>query len=535
MSYTPRRSPRQVVPRWRPWRTTVLLGEARTISPPTFGRTPSSTLSRLLAEYRERPNDGVAAEALGASLIAGDRRAELANLAQSYAESGNELLRELAHRIRDWEEGSYLRGAYEVEDVIPNERIRSLKAVLVREPRNVVRWVDIAREYLSLGQKEQAKKAMKIALAMRPDDRFVLRSATALYAQLDEHVVAINLLERCDRTIHDPWLMAPLMAVRDLAGHKLTGVKHAHHLLEDADVSEHHLAELCAALGTWEIKAGSDRRARQLFRRSVEAPTENALAQVEWAGDRFGNRVFEDVPAQIPRAYEALTRRAATTARWADATKSAHCWLVDQPFSADAAMYGSFVALQEEQWSIAEKFARRGLIANPDSGGVLNNLAYGLAQQNRLAEATELLIRARTSKHPIRSRAFLAATEGLLLFRLGDPEHGRERYRLAMDAFGASLYAEERARAALNLAREEMRAGTEEAGAAWLRAEALALEANSVEGKALRDRLDQLRGMRVTASTSPPSSQVQLRVMANDLLQAPPLLGGDADSYDDEE
>ena len=68
-----------------------------------------------------------------------------------------------------------------------------------------------------------------------------------------------------------------------LIGEHRRVMKTASPLLTSGDFSPFSLAELRAGAGSIELMEGDRRRSRRLLQSSLEAPNDNALAQVEWA------------------------------------------------------------------------------------------------------------------------------------------------------------------------------------------------------------------------------------------------------------
>jgi hypothetical protein len=337
---------------------------------------------------------------------------------------------------------------------------------------------------------------MRVALALAGCNRFVLRSACALYVQQGELDHAIALLRGCPSVEQDPWLLAPLVAISGLAGAKQVAARSAKEMLKDHQparnlaelvaarsakemLKDHqparNLAELAAAVATIELDHGSARRGRQLLRMSVENPTENALAQAEWLGQLSKETFIEDMPAEVPRNFEATARRAAFEAKWSVALDNASLWAEDQPFSVEAFTFASYCASERQDFDGALKFAGDGLTLQRDNPMLLNNQAFAMIELGRPVEAVDPLVRARKAAHAEKfHHAVRTATEALLLFRVGRIDIGRERYQTAVQMLDRLDLREQAARAALMLAREEAIAGTTEAEAAWKRAQGLA-------------------------------------------------------------
>ena len=458
---------------------------------------------QALSRFRGRPNAGRAAELLATALVHDYRNEEIQAIAGVYLNDPRPLLQELAAVTRV-DPDQRVQQAARVEHKDPRKRIAQLKVVLTREPLNALRWADLAREYTVLAQSAKATSAIRVALLLAPENRFVLRSAATLYVQIDEKDRAVTLLETAPSLTVDPWVLAPYVAISDLADHKSHHHRDAVRLLQDENMGRHDLAELAAALGTAEVNAGSGRRGRQLLRQSVEDPTENSLAQVEWMSAHLHSRLVDTTLSDVLRDFEARARRAAYEGRWKDAVTSSAQWLDDQSFSADAACFGSFCAWVAEDWSEAERIANDGLRSNPGHPVLLNNKAVALVETGELVKAVEVLSHGREVLAQSRDRAVLAATEGMLFFRMGMVETGRRRYDRIITFFEERHETEIAARAALVLTREEILANTPEADSSWRRAKALMSTSPPADLVTLRDRIASLGRQAKTHSVVPP-------------------------------
>lgn len=122
----------------------------------------------------------------------------------------------------------------------------------------------------------------------------------------------------------------------------------------------------------------------------------------------------------------------------------------------------------------------------------LNNLGYALTQIGDLERAISMLVRARRLNAKGVHQVTLLASEGLLLMRLGLLSRGRQRYQLAVRRFGRLKEPEYAARAALLLAQEEIRLGTDAAPVAWKEAVQLCDEAPTEVVRKLRAKVEKM-------------------------------------------
>src|SRR5204862_4048436 len=194
---------------------------------------------------------------------------------------------------------------------------------------------------------------------------------------------AHELLRRMPVTREDPWLLASEIAAADLNGKTSRLVKRGREMLASANYAPFHLAELATAIGSLELKAGNAKAARKLFQKALRQPTENSLAQIEWASERLSGIRINPQQFSIPYSHEARALYSHSAADWKRAVAESIKWLADEPFSTRPAVLGSFIAAEHlEDFSLAAKICNDGLIATPSDGTLLNNLAFALANES---------------------------------------------------------------------------------------------------------------------------------------------------------
>lgn len=480
---------RQVVPRWRPWRTTASLGELAHPGPSRSAASSAVHWTQQQQEFLSRPSRGRAADLLASAVVLDIDPEHVPHEAKQLASGRPGLLLELAAHVDDGRQQRLDRAENLDAPSDPSQRIATLRGVVRREPRNTVRWVDLGLAYAAIGRHDKAAGALRVARNLAPHDRFVLRSSAALLAEHDglDEAAAVLTAGSTD----DPWILAALIAVTDLADRKVRGVRAATQLLDrHQGPPTKALAELAAAVASVEYGAGSDRRARRRLRSALLDPTDNAFAQAVWLADRTTVDLDGVDEKAIPRRYEAEARQAAQELRWSDAAAAAQLWQLDQPFSTSPATFGSWVACEADDWQLARRLAGAGFRVHPSDPMILNNLALALAETGELDDAARHLKTARTVEASPRDRTVLAATEGLLLFRAGWIEQGRLRYDTAIRAFQRQQARDLAARAAVMLAREELLLHTEQAPHALERAIRLA---HGVRDQATESRLHRIQ------------------------------------------
>lgn len=185
--------------------------------------------------------------------------------------------------------------------------VRGIRQMVRRMPRNPLAWIDLARHYSTLGLNDQAKRAMRVGVALAPDFRFAIRSAARLYVHLEEPDSALAIIRDSPGTSTDPWLMASEIAVARVAGRSPQMLRQGRQVLSQGDFSDFHLSELASAIGSIELENGNDRRARQFLTRSLLEPNDNVVAQAEWASRRLPSGILEPRHLELPNTFEART------------------------------------------------------------------------------------------------------------------------------------------------------------------------------------------------------------------------------------
>ena len=381
-------------------------------------------------------------------------------------EARGRLSQDLAYRLlqRETSRGTPLdrHPLYEPESF--KVRIRHMRAILRREPHNAIRWADLALAHVNLAQMDQARRAMKVALNLTPTNRYVVRAAIRLYILLDEPERARHVLS--DRSLlRDPWLHASELAVSEILQLPARDLRMARRAIDDNKFAPWHLSELAGELATIELRSGtasSARTARRLITKAMVRPTENTLAQIEWAAATHGFDIPAERSDDPPLLFEAKARAHEQAGEFEEALAQGREWQVDQPFDPEPALFSSYIAsMALERYDIAIEVARRGLLANPDNVILRNNLIFSLASSGSL-EAAKSELEKLGSGDGASEQATLMATRGLVSFRIGDIDRGRSLYRTAVEMLDRDKDDDRAALASLFWAREEILAKTDE-------------------------------------------------------------------------
>lgn len=448
---------RDTVPRWRSLERTVLAGELEPLRPRPPGPSSPLDVTEQLEAFERQPGLYTAGDLLSAAATSGARLA-CADPASEYvlqSPLAGPVVTALALR----QLGEEADAKVPMSEGTPGSRIASLRQLLRARPHNPLRWSDLALEHTTIGLHERATREMKTALSLAPTNRLVLRSATRLHLLRGDPQRAQVLLEG-QGDPDDPWIAAAALSVGAQMEH-LGSLRHHRWLLEHAGLEPRHTSELASELATVEFRAGNDRRARKYMRQALVHPTENSLAQAEWAAANGMAIRLEEAGSLPTERFEAKALRAFRAVDFEAALRSGLLWQEDQRFDPGPAAFVSFVAAMGlEDHDTAIRATRLGLVANPDEVILRNNLAFSLASSDRALEAEAELARLPSTIPDPRRAAVIEATRGLILFALGQPDAGAERYLAAIRRLERLGEGDLAALAALRWTREEQRASS---------------------------------------------------------------------------
>ena len=484
---------RNVIPRWRSFKDTVALGELAR-APKVLPSPPrDEQLARRLWEWSRNRTIWHAADLVGCAFVL--RRPEVAKEAAEFilstknspaaaASLASRLLNQKARPTRPQITAAH-GDVREVRGVIHLARQR-----LQEDPRNAIQWVDLALQYTVLGMDEQADRAINIATSLGRNNRFILRAASRFHVHHGDVERAHSLLKNAPSTRNDPWLLAAEIALAAAAGLPSGFARLGRRLLDDESINPTHLTELASELATLELSYGKVRNAKKLFRRSFTGANENSLAQAEWAWQQVSGHQLDMSGFDVPYDFEAQAWHAFQIGAWDLALANSKSWLVDQPFSRRPAILGSYVASSIlEDYRAAAEISERSLLPNPTDPILLNNLAFAYANLDQLNDAQAALDKVDKRKATGYDLICLTATQGLVYYRQGRVEDGRNLYRQALRLAEQSKNAMYYAEALIHLALEEIRSGSDYAKGAVDAAQKAAEGQSSRNTRVLLERL----------------------------------------------
>lgn len=311
--------------------------------------------------------------------------------------------------------------------------VATLRSALSRFPTQPLLWSELARSHIVLGDDDKAVRAMTCAVQLASQSSYVRRSAARMFLHLRDVPRALRMVREHPNFRNDPRMLSAEIAIASCSNMPLRHVALGMKMLDDKNVRPSYLSELAAALATVELEFGKHKKARTLFARSLTSPSENILAQLQWAAERDSHILVPSEAWEVPHPYEARALAARLAGDWDGVLDATELWLQDEPYATRPAMIGSFVSFTEGQYPRSEQLATQALLSNPDSAVLLNNRAVVRAYQGNLSGALDDVQRSvglDKETHP-----YLLATLGLIAYRSGDPDRGARGYRAALAHF----------------------------------------------------------------------------------------------------
>lgn len=462
---------RKVIPRLRDFKTTLVLGELHSTLPSAVNAIPlEASIDDELEDWENNRTLSFAADVVGSGFVLNqtDKIQEAAEFILSDEVQATELQKRIARQVKDPYYGTHLS---RTEETLPDSsdlmiehsqrQVNKYRHQLSQSPRNPIIFVELAREFATLGSIKKALRAMDTAVALAPANRFVLRSAARLYIHANEVDKAHFILRRAPSLRFDPWLLAAEIAVASLrdqtSRHINTGLKQ----IADANNNPFDISELASAIATLEMENAKSKVARKLFRQALYRPTDNSIAQVEWASHSITSLQIDIPGFDVPRKFEALASDFYQKGQWDMAIAQGKSWILDQPFAVTPVLFTGVTASNIEDFDLSERVYKFGLRANPTHVVLRNNLAFVLASKSMPEAAEKEFTLINRSDLPLNERIVTTATEGLIKFRSGVYKEGRRLYREAIKIANENNEPGYALKALAYLAREEMIANTE--------------------------------------------------------------------------
>jgi tetratricopeptide (TPR) repeat protein len=425
--------PRRVVPRWRASWVTAQTPEGRSNRQ---GIAPSleAAVGRATAEFEAAPSVPLAAELMFVA-----RQAEETELAE-YAAA--HILRFRGHISSRTllKEAAEISGRRPAEHVIGETDVflAHARRLLRRDFDNPVLLTDMAWAITAAGRARAAERYVRAALALAPNNRFVLRAAVRYFLHLGDKQRAHRLLLKSQLLQGDPWIQASEIAVASVLGKTSRLIKSSERMLEAAGVLPANLSELGSAVATVHLAEGDTKRAKRLFTRTLASPNDNVVAQAEWATRKLDLVVTESA-LKVKYSFEANSAHSYRNLDVGTAIQQAHYWREDEPFAARPIGWLAHLYAINDDFERAVEYHQQllELKSDGDTGDLLNQ-NFSRIETGAFDEAARQLMQLSLRQDATEHRAQVLANAGALAYAAGDVFAGRELYERGAAAAKAS-------------------------------------------------------------------------------------------------
>ncbi|MCK4359096.1 MAG: hypothetical protein KAW92_10235 [Candidatus Cloacimonetes bacterium] len=332
-------------------------------------------------------------------------------------------------------------------------QIAEIKKKINKYPKNAIYWIDIGRLYTIKGQWNQAEKAIVIALNLSPTDRYIVRCGVRFFLHIKKYDFAWFYLNKATSNSSDPWLKATELNVSFLVKKKIKNLKRLNTNLISYDKLFHY-SELIESFGMLEVFSGNNKKAKNNFKLAWSNPSENVITHGEWVIRNLFPNLLQSSNLNFEESLEAQSWRQYFELNLSKAIQYVKEWELEEPYSTNPFLLGSSIAISADNPIESINFINRGLDSNPDDFLLLNNKCFALIKAGKINDAQKL-----SNKYPKYlendNKVFFLATKGLLEFKKGNINQGRELYQESIQLCKKNNYTKLYVKAYLNLALAE--------------------------------------------------------------------------------
>lgn len=450
---------RQVIPRWTSADAAAALGQRSVPKKVAAGARAEKSLRMARLDVEHYQSEAAAIEYLQTARMLGVEEDQFArDLAARFPRLMNVAARLSSIRGKgstsDWSVPAN-QGVVD-HRVLAAIRVHELRRALAVSADRPLSWSELARQFLILGEDKKARRAMHAALKLAPANVYLTRCAVRLLTHLKDDGAAANLLQRDGGAAHNPWLMAADIAVASSMEKTSRNMKRALDILARDRTNSHQFSELASAVGTVELARGSRKHGKELIRKSLVSPTENALAQAQWCVSTGESLAIPDAAWNIENSHEALAFAAHREVDFDTMMSACLAWFAEEPFSSRPGTVASIACFIPHLREMSLKLTTEALRYAPQSSILLNNRAVCLAYSGQ-PQAALVDLDAAVRTPDFKNYGIALATLGLITFRSGDPTLGRDCYNKSIAFFKERGDVESALRATVHFALEEAR------------------------------------------------------------------------------
>ena len=433
MITSPSTTKRLLIPRWRTFAETTAAGELSARKPTRILDVSTHSADEFLRRkenWHKNPSEVTAAELVESAIILGHE--DTASGAALFLTSVQADITPMVRRQSQQLLARLNKSAEENPPLRP-----SIRDQLKQLPDDAILWVELSLRQTISGAADNAVRSMRTALKLAPDNRYVLRSAARLFNHLHEPDVGYYFLSRSPATEYDPWLMSAEIAIAGRVERRSLFLKKGLSILNSASHPRLDFSELAGAAATTFLDGTiSKKEARRLFLQSLAEPTDNAIAQAEWASQATGERFLDaDNIPRFKRANEAQALHSYGLGDYITSLRAAKGWIAEEQFSGRAYSAAAAAANTMDDYESAILICHEGIQHDPKSASLRNSLVFALASSNRLTEAEQALQGLRLAVVDPVSELVTIANQGLIAMRRADFNSGEVLYKRAISGF----------------------------------------------------------------------------------------------------
>lgn len=524
MSIAREKYDRRILPRWHASSQLGELQELTEVRPTKKAslETDDRAFRESKFQFEQTPTIGHAADFLSVAIVTPSAETDIARVAEFLLKQADTLSPGLHDLAKHCAGQSSIQGGLEQSTQLA---IASARKILRINPRNPLVLADLARHYAAGGNKAQAIKHMRVALALAPNHRWMIRTAVRCFAHCEDPQRAHKLLAQHPRTKQDPWLVAAELATAQVANHPPIFWRQANQTLQWGGLRPEHVSELATAVAMYELESDGARRARKHLSKGLIVPTENTLAQIAWAVQHkhlTGITTIDELVESNQCAHEAEFHRRTAQGDYLKAMEACQRWSASEPFAARPYNGLTFLSSILDDYEHTIHYADKVM-----------NLDGRLDLTTRLnkiyAEVSKMTLN-QTSKHEwFRDELYalmkegetthLLANLGLWYFRAGMRDNARAAYEKSIEMSVKQGQLEQASTAAVFFAREAILAKEADAEILLGKAKQLVDRARNKAGEFYLRKLTALIAAPDKASyiLSPASAQEFIEMQLKDL------------------
>lgn len=324
---------------------------------------------------------------------------------------------------------------FATEYLTPQIAINCIRKQTVLHSNDAYLWLELARNYLTVGSIQKSEKALQIARSLAPNDRYISRAMMRFYHHTDNVDKALYYVRKMSNLIEDPMILSGEIALCNTIGKLSKNIKQAKTILQSQRFSPLSLSELTSEIATMEIMNGKERIGKRMLMQSLNNPTENALAQTTWI-----NQCVIKLPwieeinnLNVPNNFEGEIYLGLASKDgaidWAYLFEQCKLWNKYQPFSHDPIYLGGNIATDFlDIYKEAFDFSINALSNHKDDAGLINNIAYAAILDGDKENAQKYLNLQLSKCKTNEEKIVYFATKGLYEFRFGKLDLGKESY-----------------------------------------------------------------------------------------------------------